>query len=109
MRRVVAAIERVSIMRWSKGFTSVLAGSGLCVTGALVVGGCSKDYAGCEATHTCGGSAEAGGAGGDDTPSKGARGGKGGAGGSSALPSDGGGGSGGRGGSSSSNAVGPGA
>ena len=55
-------------MRWSKGFTSALAGTGLCVTSAQLLGGCGKDYEGCEATRTCQAPAD-GGAAGDESSS----------------------------------------
>lgn len=60
-------------MRWSKGFTSLLAGTGLCVTGAQVLVGCGKDYEGCEATRTCQAPVDAGGAGGDERSSSDAK------------------------------------
>ena len=94
-------------MRWSKGFTRVLAGTGLCVAGAHVLVGCGKDFNGCEATRTCERAGAAGGAGDDDGSSKGAKAGQGGKGGSSAIETgEGGAGNGGKGGSWSSTAGG---
>jgi hypothetical protein len=52
-------------MRFFRGMAGLLAGTGLCITGAQAMVGCGDDFSGCEAARTCkagapGASAEAG-------------------------------------------------